>query len=78
MDSLLLPSIAAVLLGGTAITGGVGGIGRTLVGVLIITVLRVGLDIVGVPSSIQPILYGAIVILAIAATVDRGRGRTVS
>lgn len=72
-SSLLLPAIAAVIIGGTAISGGVGGVGRTLVGALIIAVLRVGLDIVGVDSAIQPILYGLIVILAIAATVDRRR-----
>ncbi|QZY50920.1 ABC transporter permease [Leucobacter tenebrionis] len=77
-DALLLPSIAAVLLGGNAISGGVGGIGRTLVGVLIITVLRVGLDIVGVPSSVQPIIYGVIVILTIAVTADRARGRAIA
>lgn len=77
-DALLLPSIAAVLLGGNAISGGVGGIGRTLVGVLIITVLRVGLDIVGIPSAVQPVIYGVIVILTIAVTADRARGRAVA
>jgi ribose transport system permease protein len=72
-SSLLLPGIAAVIIGGTAISGGVGGVGRTLLGALVISVLRVGLDIIGVDSAIQPILYGLIVILAIAATVDRQR-----
>ncbi|HET7398243.1 MAG TPA: ABC transporter permease [Intrasporangium sp.] len=73
-DSLLLPSIAAVILGGTSISGGVGGVGRTVVGALIVALLRVGLDLVGVPSAVQPIVYGVIVIAAIAATVDRRRG----
>jgi len=41
-------------------------------------VLRVGLDIVGVDSAVQPILYGLIVILAIAATVDRRRTLVVA
>ena len=76
--SLLLPAIAAVIIGGTAISGGVGGVGRTLIGALIISVLRVGLDIVGVDSAVQPILYGLIVILAIAATVDRRRTLVVA
>ena len=76
--SLLLPAIAAVIFGGTAISGGVGGVGRTLIGALIISVLRVGLDIVGVDSAVQPILYGLIVILAIAATVDRRRTLVVA
>lgn len=77
-DALLLPALAAVLLGGNAISGGTGGIGRTLIGVLIITVLRVGLDIVGVPSALQPVIYGVIVILTIAVTVDRSRGQAVA
>jgi len=77
-DSLLLPSIAAVIVGGSAISGGVGGVGRTLCGALVIALLRVGLDLVGVDSAFQPILYGVIVILAIAATVDRRRGATVA
>lgn len=77
-DALLLPALAAVLLGGNAISGGTGGIGRTLIGVLIITVLRVGLDIVGVPSALQPLIYGVIVILTIAITVDRSRGRAIA
>jgi ribose transport system permease protein len=77
-DSLLLPSIAAVIVGGCAISGGVGGIGRILLGSLVIALLRVGLDLVGVNSAYQPILYGLIVILAIAATVDRRRGTAVA
>ncbi|MGS0684482.1 ABC transporter permease [Nakamurella sp. GG22] len=76
--SLLLPAIAAVIIGGTAISGGVGGVGRTLLGALVISVLRVGLDIAGVDSAIQPILYGLIVIFAIAATVDRRRTTVVA
>lgn len=77
-DSLLLPSIAAVIVGGCSISGGVGGIGRILLGSLVIALLRVGLDLVGVDSAYQPILYGLIVILAIAATVDRRRGTAVA
>lgn len=77
-DSLLLPSIAAVIVGGCSISGGVGGIGRILTGTLIIALLRVGLDLIGVDSAYQPILYGLIVILAIATTVDRRRGTTVA
>jgi len=43
---LLLDAVACVVLGGTSLFGGEGGIGRTLVGVLTFTVLRVGLDAV--------------------------------
>lgn len=77
-DTYLLPSIAAVVVGGSSIAGGVGGIGRTLLGALVITVLRVGFDVVGIKPAWQPILYGAIVIAAIAFTVDRRQGGTVA
>jgi ribose transport system permease protein len=72
-NSLLLPAIAAVVVGGTAISGGVGGPGRIVFGALIIALLRIGLDIVGVPQEYQPIVYGVIVIAAIAITVNRSR-----
>lgn len=72
-DSLLLPVIAAVVLGGTAITGGVGGPIRTLIGALIIAVLRVGLSAVGVDPSFEQIVYGSVVIIAVALTIDRSR-----
>jgi len=72
-DSLLLPVVAAIVVGGTAITGGFGGIGRTVVGVLIIAVLRVGLSVAGVPSSYEQIFYGVLVIGAVALTIDRSK-----
>jgi len=72
-DSLLLPVVAAIVVGGTAITGGFGGIGRTVVGVLIITVLRVGLSVAGVDSSYEQIFYGVLVIAAVALTIDRSK-----
>lgn len=77
VDSLLLPSIAAVLVGGTAMTGGVGGLGRTFVGTLIVTVLRVGIAAIGLDPAYEPILYGALVVAAVALTIDRSRMLTV-
>ncbi len=50
-DNLLLPAVAAIVVGGTAITGGHGSLWRSLCGALVITLLRVGLPIVGVPSA---------------------------
>jgi ribose transport system permease protein len=72
-DSLLLPTIAAVVVGGTAITGGVGGPLRTLVGVLLVVVLRIGMSVMGVDPSYEQIVYGVVIIAAVALTVDRGR-----
>ncbi len=72
-DNLLLPAVAAIVVGGTAITGGHGSIWRSLVGALVITLLRVGLPIVGVPSAYEQILYGAIIVAAVALTLDRSK-----
>ena len=76
-DSLLLPSIAAVVVGGTAITGGFGSLGRTLVGVLTIAVLRVGIAVVGLDPAYEPIAYGVLVAGAVALTIDRSKTATV-
>jgi ribose transport system permease protein len=72
-DNLLLPAVAAIVVGGTAITGGHGSVWRSLVGALVITLLRVGLPIVGVPSAYEQILYGAIIVIAVALTLDRSK-----
>ena len=70
-DELLLPSIAAVVVGGTAITGGVGSIWRTLVGALIISVVRIGMTFLGVNIFAQNIVFGVVLIAAVAITIDR-------
>ncbi len=64
-----LSAAAAVLLGGTSFSGGSGGVGGTLVGVLFIGVLRNGLGLAGVSAFWQDIVTGIILIAAIA--VDR-------
>jgi ribose transport system permease protein len=69
-DNLLLPAVAAIVVGGTAITGGHGSVWRSLAGALVVTLLRVGLPIVGVPSAYEQILYGAIIVVAVALTLD--------
>ena len=76
-DALLLPSIAAVVLGGTVITGGSGGLPQTVIGALIITVLRVGMSIMGIGPLYQQIVYGVFLILAIVVTVDRSKASIV-
>jgi ribose transport system permease protein len=69
----LLPAIAAVIVGGTAITGGVGSVWRTLVGALIITTLRIGMTFVNVDVFAQQIVFGVMMVLAVAITIDRSK-----
>ncbi len=60
-----LASITAVVLGGTSLFGGRGGIMGTLVGVLIVGVFRNGLQLIGVESVVQVLVTGILVILAV-------------
>ncbi len=70
-SQLLLPAIAAVLVGGTPITGGLGGVGRTLVGALIVSVVRIGMTFVGIDIFAQQIVFGVVLIVTVAVTMDR-------
>lgn len=62
-----LDAIAAVVIGGTSLSGGTGGIGGTLIGVLIIGVLRNGLNLLSVSPFMQAVVIGAVILLAVAA-----------
>jgi ribose transport system permease protein len=72
-DGFLMKAIAIVVLGGTAISGGIGGVLRTFVGALIVMVLDVGMNMIGVNVWFQQAVFGAIIILAVALTIDRSR-----
>jgi hypothetical protein len=72
-DGFQMRAIAVVILGGTAISGGVDGPLRTFVGVLIVMVLDTGMNMVGVNPWFQQAIYGAILIGAVALTIDRNR-----
>lgn len=72
-NQLLLPAIAAVIVGGTAITGGLGGVARTAVGALIISLVRIGMTFVGVNVFAENIVFGAVLIVAVAVTIDRSK-----
>lgn len=69
-SSFLLPSVAAVVIGGTSIFGGWGGYGGTILGALILTVLGSLLTILDATEAVRQIIYGAIII-ALAAIYAR-------
>lgn len=68
-----LESIAAVVLGGGSLAGGVGTVGGTLVGVLVLGVLQNGLTLLQVPAFYQEIATGGVLLLAVAFGRLRGR-----
>ncbi len=72
-EGFLLPAIVAVLIGGTPLTGGVGGVLNTLVGALIVAVIRTGMVYLNVPPTSQQIVFGTVLIVAIALTIDRSK-----
>ena len=63
----LLPSVAAVIIGGTSIFGGRGGYAGSIVGAIILTVLTSLLTLLDVPEPMKQILYGAIILVLAAA-----------
>lgn len=69
--NMTLISVAAVVIGGTALSGGIGGIWGTLVGVLVIRIVEQGLIYLNVPSNAKEIVIGAIIVLAVALDVIR-------
>ncbi|MGY5776148.1 ABC transporter permease [Rhizobium sp. LEGMi135b] len=68
-----LDTIAAVVIGGTSLSGGSGGIGGTLIGVLIIGVLRNGLNLLNVSPFLQQVIIGIVIVLAVGAETIRRR-----
>jgi ribose transport system permease protein len=66
-----LDTIAAVVIGGTSLSGGAGTIGGTLIGVLIIGVLRNGLNLLNVSPFLQQIIIGVVIVIAVATETLR-------
>ncbi len=68
-----MDAIAAVVLGGTSMTGGSGSLTGTLIGILILGVLNNGLNLLGVSSFYQQIVKGVVILIAVL--IDRKRNK---
>jgi len=73
VDTAVLPSVAAAVIGGTSILGGRGGFVGTIVGALILTVVESLLSSLGYPEAVRQVLFGAIIV-AVAAAYTRVTG----
>jgi ribose transport system permease protein len=77
-DNYLLDSISAVVVGGTSLFGGQGGIGNTIVGLLVLGVLNNGLDHVRIDSFLKILIRGVILLLALVINVYAQRLRSAN
>lgn len=75
---MAIPLFAAVVAGGTALSGGVGGPHGTLMGVLVITWTEAGMSMMAIGSNLQLITFGIIAIAMTIATMDRSGDRVVT
>jgi ribose transport system permease protein len=73
----ILQSIAAVVVGGTALTGGTGGAVNTVIGALILGVMENGMNVVGVDAYFQQSILGVVIIVSVALTFDRTKTGTI-
>jgi ribose transport system permease protein len=60
-----LQAIAAVVMGGTSLMGGEGGISGTVIGALILTLVVNGLNLMGASSMVHPLVTGAVILIAV-------------
>ncbi|MDY5842743.1 MAG: ABC transporter permease [Peptoniphilaceae bacterium] len=70
-----LDAIAAAVIGGSSLAGGVAGIGGTMIGMFIMTILRVGLPFIGLQSHYQIFITGVVLLVAVYLDVIRNRQR---
>jgi ribose/xylose/arabinose/galactoside ABC-type transport system permease subunit len=68
---LELSAITAVVLGGTPLTGGIGNMTNTVVGAFIISILLNGMVILGVPSELQLVVQGLVLVGAVYLSIER-------
>ena len=69
----LFTTITAVVVGGTALSGGVGSVLNSVIGVLIVVVLANGLVLMGIEPYVQQGVQGLLIITAVALALDRSR-----
>ena len=73
VGDFLFPAITSIVVGGTALTGGVGGVLQTLVGALIVAIITSGMILLDVHPYVQLTVQGIIVTGAVILTLDRAK-----
>jgi ribose transport system permease protein len=76
-EGLTLSAIAAALIGGVSLFGGVGTVFGTFIGALLLTLVLNGMNLLAIDASWQPVVMGVIVVLAVWIDMAAsGRGET--
>jgi ribose transport system permease protein len=70
-ENWVMPSITAVILGGTSMSGGSGGVGGTIIGGLMMGVISTSIVLLGISSYWETIVTGSVVIIAVAIDAIR-------
>ena len=70
-----LDAIAAAVIGGTSLSGGEGSVVGTIIGAFLISTLRIGLSVAGVPDQWKSVITGLVVIGAVYLDIMRRRSR---
>ncbi|NLY48552.1 MAG: ABC transporter permease [Clostridiales bacterium] len=68
-----LQTVAAVVIGGTSMLGGEGGVGGTVIGALILTIIVNVMNLKGVPSFAQPMVVGIVIIVMVLFDINSKR-----
>ncbi len=76
-SDLVFPAITSVVVGGTSLSGGKGGVVHTLIGAFIVTVINNALVLLGVSPYIQQAVQGLIILGAVALSVPHGKNLIV-
>jgi ribose transport system permease protein len=77
-EGLELDAIAAVVVGGTPLTGGQGSVELTVLGSLIMVMLNNGMNMIGVDPYLQNIVKGVVLVAAVFVTIDRRKSASLN
>ena len=70
-DGMQLDAICAVAIGGTSMKGGAGKLQNTIAGSLVLTIIRSGLNMLAISSSVQQIIIGALIVIVVAVDLRK-------
>ena len=73
-----MDAIAAVVLGGTSMSGGKGSISGTVIGVIVIGILKNGMNLLGIDSSWQYVVQGIVILIAVYIDYIKSEGSALS